>query len=155
MMPSNVQVVLAGYEPHPPSPSPAFAGEGVNGDSKLDSFQGVRLLLGLYISTHLQDSGLYLLYLINDLPIRESHHFVSECIEIPRPHRISIPLLSMYLPIDFNNQPGLCAIEVDNEIGNAMLAPKFIAAKVPIPQLQPEVPFRRGQFFTELQTPEK
>ncbi len=77
-----------------------------------------------------------------DLLVGPTHHGVPCCLKRGRPYFITISLITMNRPIDFDNQMPLWTVEIDDKAAERMLAPEFEPVEPAIPHLRPQLGLR-------------
>jgi len=75
------------------------------------------------------------------LLVGPAHHCVPCCLERSCPYFITIGLITMNRPIDFNNQTPLWTAEIDDKAPERMLAREFEPLEPAITQMLPQPRF--------------
>ena len=75
------------------------------------------------------------------LLVGPAHHRVPCCLERSCPYFITIGLITMNRPIDFDNQTPLWTAEIDDKAPERMLAPEFEPLEPAITQMLPQPRF--------------
>jgi hypothetical protein len=73
-----------------------------------------------------------------DLLVGPAHHGVPCCLKRGRPYFITIGLITMNRPIDFDNQMPLWTVEIDDKAAERMLAPEFESVEAAIAYMLPQ-----------------